>query len=157
LTGISGVHYVAAWLSHLGFHAVPTTRNAKGPDLLVSTIDGARSAAIQVKTTNWAVRWRGRGHAKCEHHYEWDIGWSSARQNHSGLLFALVDLKNWDEGTRPDVFIVPSSVIYRYFEHGDPTTWRRARLHIEIAELADYKNKADALSQALNGSPPRRK
>ncbi len=150
LTGISGVHFVASWLSHLGFHAVPTTRNAKGPDLLVSTIDGSRSAAIQVKTTNWAVRWRGRGIDRKPHHYEWDIGWSSARENHPGLLYALVDLKNWEDGTRPDVFLVPSQVIFAYFAHGDPETWKRARYHIEIEKLEAFMNKPDALQYALS-------
>ena len=42
LTGVAGVHYVAASLTYLGFHAVPTTRNIAGPDLLVSTLDGSR-------------------------------------------------------------------------------------------------------------------
>jgi hypothetical protein len=48
LTGVAGVHFVAAYLSFLGFHAVPTTRNVRGPDLLVSSIDGFRSLTLPV-------------------------------------------------------------------------------------------------------------
>ena len=50
LTGVAGVHYVAAYLAKLGYHATPTTRNAKGPDILVSAQDGSSLLALQVKT-----------------------------------------------------------------------------------------------------------
>lgn len=94
LTGVSGVHYVAAYLSFLGFHAVPTTRNVQGPDLLVSTLDGSTTLSVQVKTTNWAERTRGRGQSKKPHHsllediaqFKNDAGWkllSKALGDHS--------------------------------------------------------------------------
>ncbi len=147
LTGVSGVHYVVARLAYLGFHAVPTTRNVAGPDLLVSTLDGSRGVSIQVKTTAWAMRTRGRGVKKAPHHYEWDIGWNSARINHLNLWFALVDLRNFEES--PDVFLVPSKVIFEYFEGGDPETWIRARYHPKIDEMKSYKNNWTLLEQAL--------
>lgn len=147
LIGVAGVHFVASRLSFLGFHAVPTTRNVRGPDLLVSSIDGSKGLSIQVKTTIWAMRTRGRGNSKKPHHYEWDIGWPSARENHLNLFFALVDLKEFQD--MPDVFIVPSAIIFKYFEGGDPNTWPRARYHPEIAEIDPYKNKWDLLETAL--------
>jgi hypothetical protein len=120
LTGVAGVHFVASYLSFLGFHAVPTTRNVRGPDLLVSSLDGFESLSLQVKTTMWAARERGRGEDRKPHHLEWDIGWSSARLNSPRLWFALVDLKGFEE--LPDVFIIPSAVIFAYFEEGTPET-----------------------------------
>jgi len=146
LTGVAGVHYVASYLSFLGFHAVPTTRNVQGPDLLVSNLDGSKGVSLQVKTTAWAMRTRGRGDEKKPHHYEWDIGWNSARRNHPHLLFVLVDLKEF-QGL-PDAFIVPSDVIFQYFERGDPETWRRARYHPLVEEVERYKNW-DLLRRAL--------
>ena len=148
LTGVAGVHYAAAFLTYLGFHAVPTTRNVAGPDLLVSTLDGSRGISIQVKTTAWAMRTRGRGEKKLPHHYEWDIGWSSAKFDHPNLFFALVDLKEFEE--LPDVFLVPSRTIFQYFEGGDPETWRRARYHPEIHEIKQYKNNWDILKETLS-------
>ena len=148
LTGVVGVHYVAAFLAYLGFHAVPTTRNIAGPDLLVSTLNGSRGISIQVKTTAWAMRTRGRGEKKLPHHYEWDIGWSSAKSDRPNLFFALVDPKEFQE--LPDVFLVPSRTIFRYFEGGDPETWRRARYHPEIHEIEQYKNNWDSLKEALS-------
>ena len=106
LTGVAGVHYVAAYLAHLGFHAVPTIRNVAGPDVLISTRNGSRLLSLQVKTTVWAMRTRGRGKNKEPHHYEWDIGWGSAKESQCLLFYALVDLKWFSE--LPDVFIVPS-------------------------------------------------
>ena len=121
LTGVAGVHFVASYIAYLGFHAVPTTRNVAGPDVLVSAPNGARSLALQVKTTSWAMRTRGRGGNKKPHHYEWDIGWGSAKINLSQVFFTLVDLKDFKE--LPDVFVVPSRIIFRYFEGGDPAKW----------------------------------
>jgi hypothetical protein len=59
------------------------------------------------------MRTRGRGPEKKPHHHEWDIGWSSAKVNHIHLFFALVDLQDF-QGL-PDVFVVPSAVIFEYF------------------------------------------
>jgi len=74
LTGVAGVHYVASYLSFHGLHAVPTTRNVRGPDLVVCNADGSDTMSVQVKTTEWAGRTRGRGENKKPHHREW--GWS---------------------------------------------------------------------------------
>lgn len=147
MTGVAGVHYVVSYLNYLGFHAVSTTRNVAGPDVLVSTYDGSRGLSLQVKTTAWAMRTRGRGKNKKPHHYEWDIGWNSAKVNASRLFFALVDLKEFRE--LPDVFIVPSQVIFKYFETGPNENWKRARYHPEIEEISKYKNNWEILRKAL--------
>ena len=151
LTGVAGVHFVASYLSFLGFHAVPTTRNVRGPDLLVSSIDGFRTLTLQVKTTMWAARERGRGEQRKPHHLEWDVGWSSARLNNSNLWFAFVDLKAFEE--LPDTYVIPSTVVFTYFEGGDPETWTRARYHPLVEEVALYKNAWEQLKQALSETP----
>lgn len=144
LTGVAGVHYVAAYLSYHGLHAIPTLPNIAGPDILVSTLDNERLVSLQVKTTAWAMRTQGRGNNKSPHHYEWAIGWSSARQCHPDLFFALVDLRDFghsDEEERlPHIFFVPSVVIAEYFVGGDPKTWRYARYHPKIETMEEYRN-----------------
>jgi hypothetical protein len=147
LTGVAGVHYVASYLNYLGFHAVPTTRNVPGPDLLVSNLSGSKGISLQVKTTEWAMRTRGRGDEKKPHHHEWDIGWNSAKVNSPRLFFALVDLQKFE--SLPVVFIVPSQVIYKYFKVGDPETWHRARYHPLIEKVQQYRNSWDLLKKAL--------
>jgi hypothetical protein len=147
LTGVAGVHYVASHLSYLGLHAVPTTRNVPGPDLLVSNLSGSGAVTVQVKTTMWAMRTRGRGDKKLPHHHEWDIGWNSAKLNYPRLFFALVDLQEFQK--LPEVFIVPSKVIFKYFNGGDPEIWRRARYHPLVKDILRYKNNWELITNAL--------
>ena len=100
---------------------------------------------LQVKTTVWAMRTRGRGDAKQPYECQWDIGWPSAK--HSLVpFFVLVDLKNFAE--LPDCYIVPLRVIRRYFKRG-PKNWPRARYHERIEKLAPFKNKWALLKRAL--------
>ena len=146
LTGVAGVHYVAAYLAYLGFHAVPTIRNVAGPDVLISSHNGSSLLALQVKTTASALRTRGRGANKKPHHYEWDIGWNSAREEHDLLFYALVDLKWFAE--LPDVYIVPSEVIAGYFRAG-PEGWPRARYHPEIEVMNEYRNNWEIMKNTL--------
>ncbi len=51
LTGVAGVHHVAAELSRRGLIALPTVRNTAGYDLIVARADGRDHANIQVKTS----------------------------------------------------------------------------------------------------------
>jgi len=48
--GEAGVHYVISELALRGLIALPTSRNSKGPDIIVCNPEGTRFAAIQVKT-----------------------------------------------------------------------------------------------------------
>jgi len=50
LVGEAGVHFVISVLTLKGLIAVGTSRNVKGPDVIVTNPDGTRFAAIQVKT-----------------------------------------------------------------------------------------------------------
>ncbi len=63
------------------------------------------------------------------------------------LFFALVDLKDFED--LPDIFVVPSRIIFGYFEGGDPKTWPRARYHPEINEIEKYKNNWKLLETEL--------
>jgi hypothetical protein len=144
LTGSAGVYFVAARLNAMEFQ---TFGNVPSVDILVSSINGSALVSLQVKTTMDGLRNRGRGDEKKPHHYEWDIGWKSARLNVPNLFFALVDLKGVAE--LPDVFIVPSSVIADYFKAG-PEGWPRARYHELIENLSHYKNNWDTMSSRLS-------
>ena len=74
--------------------------------------------------------------------------WLGVRKDKSSQsFFTLVDLKDFTE--LPDVFVVPSRIIFEYFEGGDPTEWRRARYHPEIDEIERYKNNWKLLETAL--------
>jgi hypothetical protein len=49
LVGNAGVIYVSHRLSQMGWNAMPTTRNAKGPDAVVASEDAKRTWTLQVK------------------------------------------------------------------------------------------------------------
>ena len=137
LIGSAGVYFVAARLNAMNIQCAPTFGSVPSVDILASNIDGSALVSLQVKTTSLGLRHRGRGAEKKPHHYEWDIGWKSATLNKPNLFFALVDLKNFSE--LPDVFIVPSNVIAKYFDKG-PVGWPRARYHELVEKLDHYKN-----------------
>jgi hypothetical protein len=146
LTGSAGVYFVAARLNAMGFQCATTFGNVPSVDILVSSINGSALVSLQVKTTMEGLRHKGRGDEKRPHHYEWDIGWKSARLNIPNLLFALVDLRSFTE--LPDVFIVPSNIIATYFQRG-PEGWPRARYHETVETLASYKNNWDTIRSLL--------
>lgn len=55
MTGMLGVYLVAAELSRLGFIVSPTSRSARGADLLVTDQECRKAWSIQVKTNRRAV------------------------------------------------------------------------------------------------------
>lgn len=149
LVGTAGVYFVASQLAAKGFHAAPTFGNAPNVDILVGLPDGEATVSIQVKTTWNALRYRGKKGNKHPDHYEWEIGERSAKLNRPGLFFALVDLRG--AGTElPDVFIVPSEVIYNQFREALETKKIvRVRWHPKIEKVNEYKNKWDLLEGYL--------
>jgi hypothetical protein len=50
LVGEAGVHFVISEITLRGLIAVATSRNVKGPDVIVTNTEGTKFAAIQVKT-----------------------------------------------------------------------------------------------------------
>ena len=151
LVGTAGVYFVVSRLAAKGFHAAPTFGNAPNVDILVGLPDGASTASIQVKTTWSALRYRGRKGSKYPDHYEWEVGERSAKLNQPGLFFAFVNLKGAGNEL-PDVFIVPSEVIFKAFDKPYFTSGvkRRWRWHPKFDFAEQYKNKWDILSNYLN-------
>ena len=150
LVGTAGVYFVASQLAARGFHAAPTFGNAPNVDILVGLPDGSATISIQVKTTWSALRDRGRGANRHPDHYEWDVGQKSGCLNKSDLFFTFVDLKS-AKTELPDVFIIPSEVIFKTFDtsffKGDIK--RRWRYHRKIEDISQYKNNWSILSDYL--------
>jgi hypothetical protein len=150
LIGTAGVYYVASELATRGFHAAVTYGNAPTVDILVGRLDGAATLSLQVKTSHLALRTRGRGAAKSPHHYEWDVGEKSATLHRPDLFFAFVDLKT-GSNEKPDVFIIPSKVVFEafdnpYFKSDKPKRWR---WHPGIKNVESFKNNWKILDTFL--------
>ena len=148
LIGTAGVYHVASQLAQQGFHAAVTFGNAPSVDILVGSKDGSSTISVQVKTSHWALRTRGRGSNKHPHHYEWDVGEKSAKLNQPDLFFAFVDLKLGKEEL-PEVSIVPSNVVAADFAPRMGKL-KRYRWHPPIGMIEAYKNCWDTLRNRLN-------
>lgn len=94
-TGMAGVFYVAAELAKRDFVVAPTSRSARGPDILVASPMG-RTYAIQVKTSRVKQNdWR------LNEHVDEDV---------SPSLFYVFVILEGEDGS-PDFFIVPSKIV----------------------------------------------
>lgn len=149
LVGTAGVYFVASQLAAQGLHAAVTFGNAPHVDILVGLADGAATLPIQVKTSYRALRTRGRGKNKYPDHYEWDVGERSAKLNQVDLFFALVDLKAKSREL-PDVFVILSQIVYRYFERYFKTGLSRWRYHPKVDSILQYKNNWKVLEDYLS-------
>lgn len=149
LTGTAGEHFIAYRLSCLGLVAALPRGGALGVDVLVSNQDGSKTLSIQVKTTDWAMRTRGRGANKVPFELQFPLGRKSGKINNDNLVFAFVDLKGIDNfDTQPDVYLVPSSVVFAYCN-----SWvdhvKMVRFHIEISRMEEYKNNWSLVQKML--------
>lgn len=149
LVGTAGVYFVASQLAAQGLHAAVAFGNAPHVDILVGLADGAATLPIQVKTSCRALRTRGRGKNKYPDHYEWDVGERSAKLNQVDLFFAFVDLKAKSREL-PDVFVIPSQIVYRYFERYFKTGLSRWRYHPKVDSILQYKNNWKVLEDYLS-------
>ena len=94
LTGMTGVFLVSAELARRGFIACPTSRSARGADILVADQNCKHACSLQVKTNSKSASfWLLNPHAK-----------EMVAPTH---LYVLVNIGK----DRHEFFVVPSQVI----------------------------------------------
>src|SRR5690606_18564420 len=111
LTAASGEHFVVYELSRRGYCAALTRAGSPGVDVLVATPGGERAVSLQVKTARSA-----RSGVRTPD-WSWDVGKGALALNGDNVFYALVDLKSGNSGAaheRPDVYIIPSAVIFNH-------------------------------------------
>ena len=150
-TGTAGVYYVMYELAARGFHASGTMGNAPYIDILVSSEEGDRSLAIQVKTTEHAMRHRGRGDQRKPHHLEFPLGPKAAKLNRPGVIFAFVDLAVWSD-KQVSVYLVPSPKVHEFCADWVDNV-AMVRFHPPIEWMAPYREAWDQVA-AVVGEPP---
>lgn len=150
LVAAAGEHYVAYKLSCLGYLAAPVRLGSPATDLLASTLDGARTIAIQVKTTGWAERTRGRGASKFPHHLEFPLGHAAVEKASAKLIFCFVDLRISRSETPPDVYVVPASVILKEYKGKNIRQHSFFRHHRPIEHMASFKNNWHPVIEPLS-------
>jgi hypothetical protein len=135
MTGMIGAHYVASMLLYREIHAAITTGNAPNVDILAGLKQGTATVGIQVKTTENAIRYRGRGKDRKPYEYQFPLGEKYAKTLIPGLWFAFVDLKKLDG--MPDVYILTSEEVVKRFEGLE---FKLYRFHRPFTEMEHFRN-----------------
>jgi Holliday junction resolvase len=112
ISGMRGVFLVAAELAERGFVVSPTSRSARGVDLLASNLDGTRTYAVEVKSTSKTTFWI--------------VNKEAGLRKSRSQIWVFVKFRN--AGERARFFVVPSTQLRRYFNKGKtmPFVKRRA-------------------------------
>lgn len=145
VTGVCGEHFVAAKLSGMGYVVALPRGGSPAVDLLVSSVDGKKSIAVQVKTAKAA--WKN---TKDKEHWEWAISAKAEGNISDTLFYAFVDLKGWPKpGSLPDVFIAPSATISEAAKYARENNWSRFFWWLSANEGEKYLEKWEILQTAL--------
>ena len=133
----------------MGYVAAIPREGAPTVDILACNVDATKVVSIQVKSTDWAMRTRGRGVNKKPHHLEFPLGTKAAKYNSESLIFTFVDLNgvDWDEKS-PDVYIIPSNFIYEFCKDWVDEV-KMVRFHILIEDIKKFKNNWNPIKESL--------
>jgi hypothetical protein len=149
LTATAGEHFVVYSLSRLGYIAAVVREGSQSIDILASTTDGSRTVGIQVKTTSWAERTRGRGDQKAPAELQFPLG-HKAVEISDKVIFCFVDLRGESLDAMPDVYVIPAKSIQQEYQGVDVRQWSFFRLHRPISYMAPYKNNWKPIQKALS-------
>jgi hypothetical protein len=109
LIGAAGVNFVAAELSRRGYIALPTIRNTRGIDLLVSSPTSSKALKIQVKT-------KADGRVPLE----WFVSTNADKDFSDDFFYVFVNLI--DQDSSPDYYVLPSKTVAEYVKRTH-TAW----------------------------------
>ena len=96
ITGMRGVYLVAAELSKHGFIASPTSRSARGADILATDAECKRAFSIQVKTKSTQASY-------------WLLSADYKRFISDSHIYVFVSVRQ--SGIPAEFFIIPSKVV----------------------------------------------
>jgi len=121
MTGMLGVYLTAAELSRLGFIVSPTSRSAFGADLLVTDQRCRKAWSVQVKTNRRAASF-------------WLVNAHTGDSYSESHVYVFVNLKG---ESRPDYFVVPSTVVAR-IHRVDPAKTGSVWYSVHHRDMPDY-------------------
>jgi hypothetical protein len=100
VSGAAGVYFVTGELSRFGYIALPTVKNTKGIDIVVSSEDFSKTVYLQVKSN--------------KNKYDfWIVGKPVQGNN---VFYVFVNLLSKSQNQRPEYFIVPSNEVHSKFQ-----------------------------------------
>lgn len=124
LTGMTGVYLVAAELSKRGFIVSPTSRSARGADLLVTDTDCKKSFAVQVKTNARTFNF-------------WLLNAKATTFQSKTLIYAFVNLRK----DKTEYYLVPSRFVAKNINVEKPTKTRKSTWYsISLTKIEKFKD-----------------
>jgi hypothetical protein len=113
ITGMTGVYLAAAELSHRGFVVSPTSRSAKGADLLVTDQSCLNAWSVQVKTN---------AHKKGQ----WTLNEGDSKYTSDSHIYIFVNIMG---NTRPEYLVVSSKQVAANIKRApnSPRCWYNKR------------------------------
>lgn len=127
---MQGVYLVAAQLASMGLVASPTSRNAKGADILVSTDDCTKIWAVQVKTNKSSANF-------------FLVGKAAKELSATNYVYVLVNLAGPD-GIQ--YFVVPSSVVAKK-TRVDKSSTGSEWWYVMRKDVEQFRNKWDLFTE----------
>lgn len=149
ITAGAGEHYVAYCLASLGYISALVRQGSPTIDVLASDTTGSRTIGIQVKTTQSALRTRGRGDNKVPHELQFPLGHHAIEKGEPGTVICFVDIKGKSLAGAPDVYVMPVEYLLFKFSGIDVRQWSYFRLHWPIADMEPFKNNWSPVIERL--------
>ena len=134
---MQGVYLVAAQLSGKGFIVSPTSRSAKGADLLVTDMNCLHAFSVQVKSNAANTSY-------------WLVGEHARALTSPSHVYVLVNLLK--DRTVNEYFVVPSEELVRRVKesrHEKSTWW-----YVDRKDVADWQNKWEVFQPSVALHPP---
>lgn len=149
LVATAGEHYVCSQLALHGLIPALVRQGAPSIDILASTTDGGRTVGIQVKTTEWALRTRGRGDEKKPYELQFPLGHHAIEQTDDTSIFCFVDLRIQEQNTAPDVYIITAKALKAEYDGLNIRQWSYFRHHRSVEHMQPFKNNWEPILKAL--------
>lgn len=147
LLGTAGVYHVMSELTFHGYHAAATHGNAPNFDILVCTPKGEDVLAIQVKSSPYATRYRGKGNDKKPTFLDFPFSYHAGKIRSEKVLFAFVDF-GVPENCKPDIYFIPSIETSNWCADWiDQFNGKMVRFKQPLEWMASYKNNWSSLDR----------
>jgi hypothetical protein len=131
LTGMRGVYLVAAEMAGHGFIASPTSRSARGADILCTDAECKRAFSVQVKTKSTKASY-------------WLLSGDYKRFVSDSHIYVFVSIK--EGGVPAEFFIIPSKVVAKkaYVEPFGKDIW----YSFTVKDAKPYQDRWEILRES---------
>lgn len=149
IAAAAGEHFVAYKIATLGFVPALVRQRVPGVDLLVSSPDGARSVGLHVKSSTSAVRETEPAQPESSFQLRFPLGQRVMSGVGDKTIFCFVDLRRWNPGDGPDVYVVPALDLKKEYDGVQIRKYAQFQHHRPVTAMERYRNNWQPVKDAL--------